>query len=271
MRALSALWARWTRRCPYAQAVTAPEALAILAAGLAAGTINTVVGSGSLITFPVLLAFGYPPVTANVSNNIGLVPGSISGAIGYREELRGPACTRRSGCGRASLLGGATGAVALLALPPSRSRRSCRSSSRSRSCSWSSAAARPRWRRQARAARRTAAGSACRGVFVAGVYGGYFGAAQGILLLGDPRAHAPDGLQRINALKNVLAGLVNGVAAIVFVLVAHVAWAPAALIAVGSIAGGLLGARFGRRLPPAGLRALIVVVGVTAIVVLLTR
>jgi hypothetical protein len=109
------------------------------------------------------------------------------------------------------------------------------------------------------------------GVFGAGVYGGYFGAAQGILLLAILGLTLDEDLQRINALKNVLAGLVNGIAAVIFVLVAHVAWGPAALIAAGSIAGGQLGARYGRRLPAAGLRALIVVVGVTAIVVLLTR
>jgi uncharacterized protein len=251
--------------------VTALEALAILAAGLAAGTINTVVGSGSLITFPVLLAFGYAPVTANVSNNVGLVPGSISGSIGYREELRGQRA-RAIWLGRASLLGGATGAALLLALPPS----------------WFEAIV-PAFiaialvlvvlqpRLSAALAHRQGEPHehggrlALAGVFGAGVYGGYFGAAQGILLLAILGLTLDDDLQRINALKNVLAGLVNGIAAVIFVLVAHVAWAPAALIAVGSIAGGQVGARFGRRLPAAALRALIVVVGVTAIVVLLTR
>ena len=251
--------------------MTAPEALAILAAGLAAGTINTVVGSGSLMTFPVLLAFGYPPVTANVSNNIGLVPGSISGSIGYREELRGQRA-RAIWLGRASLLGGATGAALLLALPPS----------------WFAAIVpafiavalvlvvlQPRLsaalvRRQGEP-HEHGGRLGLAGVFGAGVYGGYFGAAQGILLLAILGLTLDEDLQRINALKNVLAGLVNGIAAVIFVLVAHVAWAPAALIAVGSTAGGQVGARYGRRLPPAGLRALIVVVGLTAIVVLLTR
>ena len=163
--------------------MTAPEALAILAAGLAAGTINTVVGSGSLMTFPVLLAFGYPPVTANVSNNIGLVPGSISGSIGYREELRGQRA-RAIWLGRASLLGGATGAALLLALPPS----------------WFAAIVpafiavalvlvvlQPRLsaalvRRQGEP-HEHGGRPGLAGVFGAGVYGGYFGAAQGILLL----------------------------------------------------------------------------------------
>ena len=271
---LNAVLRRWTARgrrgAPYAQAVDVPEALAILAAGLAAGTINTVVGSGSLITFPVLLAFGYAPVTANVSNNVGLVPGSISGSIGYRRELRGQR-GRALWLGRASLVGGLLGAALLLALPPS----------------WFEAIVpvfialalvlvvlQPRL--AAALARRQGEPHehggrlGLAGVFGAGVYGGYFGAAQGILLLAILGLTVDDDLQRINGLKNVLAVIVNGVAAVVFLLVADVAWAPAALIAVGSIAGGQLGARYGRRLPPAALRAVIVAVGLTAIVVLLT-
>jgi uncharacterized membrane protein YfcA len=106
-------------------------------------------------------------------------------------------------------------------------------------------------------------------VFGTGVYGGYFGAAQGILLLGILGVALPDDLQRVNALKNVLAGLVNGVAGVVFVLIADVAWDAALLIAVGAVAGGQLGARYGRRLSPVALRGLIVVVGVFAIVRLL--
>ena len=246
------------------------EALAILAAGLAAGTINTVVGSGSLITFPVLLAFGYPAVTANVSNNVGLVPGAVSGSIGYRAELRGQR-GRALWLGRASLVGGALGAVLLLALPPA----------------WFEAIVpvfiaialilvilQPRL--AAALARRQdephehGGTPALAGVFAAGVYGGYFGAAQGILLLAVLGLTVDQDLQRTNALKNVLAVVVNGVAAVVFVIAADVAWAPAALIAAGSIAGGQLGARYGRRLPAPALRAVIVVVGVTAIVVLLS-
>ena len=105
--------ARYDRR-----PVGAAEIAAIAAAGMAAGAINTLVGSGTLITFPVLLAFGYSPVTANVSNTIGLVPGSVAGAIGYRRELEGQR-TRVLRFGVASLLGGITGAVLLLVLPPS--------------------------------------------------------------------------------------------------------------------------------------------------------
>ena len=107
-------------------------------------------------------------------------------------------------------------------------------------------------------------------VYVAGIYGGYFGAAQGILLLAILGLALPDDLQRVNALKNVLAGIVNGVAALIFIAVADVAWGPAALIAAGSVVGAQLAARYGRRLSSQALRAVIVAVGIAAIVQLLT-
>jgi uncharacterized membrane protein YfcA len=107
-------------------------------------------------------------------------------------------------------------------------------------------------------------------VYLAGVYGGYFGAAQGILLLAILGLALPDDLHRVNALKNVLAAIVNGVAALLFIAIAHVAWGPAALIAAGSVVGAQLAARYGRRLSPQALRAVIVAVGIAAIVQLLT-
>ena len=103
-------------------------------------------------------------------------------------------------------------------------------------------------------------------MFASGLYGGYFGAAQGILLISILGLALEDDLQRLNALKVVLAGLVNLVAGVVFVIFAHVSWLPAALIAVGSTVGGVLGAHGGRRLPPWALRAVIIVVGIFAIV-----
>ena len=247
------------------------HALAIFAAGIAAGTINTVVGSGTLITFPVLLAFGYAPVVANVSNTIGLVPGSASGAVGYRRELAGQR-RRTIPLAIASLAGGIVGAVLLLTLPAS---------------AFEAIVpvfivialvlivAQPRLARLLAAHRPATHGRvpgptviAC--VFASGVYGGYFGAAQGILLLSILSLGLDEQLQRINAIKVVLAGLVNLVAGIIFALVADVAWSAAVLIAGGSIIGGVLGARGGRRLPDNVLRAVIVVVGTAAIVRLLT-
>jgi len=107
-------------------------------------------------------------------------------------------------------------------------------------------------------------------VFLAGIYGGYFGAAQGVLLIGMLGIALNDSLHRINAAKNVLAGLVNGLAAVVFILATHIDWGVAGLIAAGSIIGGQVGARIGKRLPPWGLRVVIVCVGTAALIKLLT-
>jgi uncharacterized protein len=240
---------------------------AVFLAGAAAGTINTVVGSGTLITFPTLLAFGVPPVTANVSNTVGLVPGSLSGAVGYRRELRGQR-SRLVRLGSASLLGGIAGAVLLLALPaaafgaivpvligtgcvlvifqPAIGRRVA-----------------ARHEAQGRAPEHGAAWVWCL-VFLTGIYGGYFGAAQGVLLMAVMGIGIQETMQRLNGTKNVLALLVNGVAAVVFIIVADVDWAVAGLIALGAVIGGQLGASVGRRLPPLVLRIFIVVVGVAA-------
>ncbi len=247
------------------------QALIVFVAGVWAGTINTVVGSGTLITFPVLLAVGLPPVTANVSNTLGLAPGSVSGAIGYRAELTGqrPRLVR---LGAASLLGGILGAILLLQLPAGafkdivpvlivlalvlvivQPRLSAKFASR------------------ADGERVAVTPLLWVLVFGTGVYGGYFGAAQGVILVAIMGVLLDESLQRINAAKNVLAGLVNGVAAIVFILVSrsHVNWLAAGLIAVGSVLGGVIGARVGRRLSPVALRAVIVVVGLFAIAKLL--
>jgi uncharacterized membrane protein YfcA len=245
------------------------EGIAILLAGVAAGTINVVVGSGTLITFPVLLTCGYAPVVANVSNTIGLVPGSFSGVVGYRREL-GRQRHRLLQLSTASLVGGILGAIALLELPEGafeaivpvfivlalvlimlQPRLAKRLAER-----------RPRDGRPGPVTTAAVVGT--------GVYGGYFGAAQGILLLGILGVSLPEDLQHVNAIKNLLAMLVNLVSGIVFAIVAPVSWGAAGLVAVGSIFGGALGARYGRRLPPGMLRAVVVVVGVVAIVTLVT-
>lgn len=247
------------------------SALALLAAGFAAGTVNTIVGSGSLITFPTLLALGYPAVVANVTNTIGLVPGTLSGVIGYRRELVGQR-TRAAVLGTASLAGGATGAVLLLVLPGSIFRKvvpglilvAC-----------ALVLVQPRLSRRM-AAGPAAGRSAGTGgwllavtVFATAVYGGYFGAAQGVILIALLAIFLSDRLQRLNALKNALAFLVNGIAALLFIALAHVAWGAAGLVAAGAVPGGQLGATVGRRLPPLLLRVVIVVVGTAVAVDLL--
>ncbi|HEY1834627.1 MAG TPA: sulfite exporter TauE/SafE family protein [Solirubrobacteraceae bacterium] len=251
------------------------EVVAFACAGMAAGAMNTVVGSGTLITFPVLLAFGYAPVTANVTNTVGLVPGSISGAIGYRRELAGQRA-RALRLGSMSLLGGVTGAALLLILPASAFNDIVPAFI---AVAVVLTVLQPRLRARLAARKSDDEREQERGrehgpllliaVLLTGVYGGYFGAAQGIILLSVMGVVLTQDLQRTNALKNVLAGLVNGVAGVYFVIQAHVDWGPAAIIAVAAAIGGQLGARYGRRLPPDALRALIVVVGVFAIVKLL--
>jgi uncharacterized protein len=245
------------------------DALIIMAAGLAAGTMNTIVGAGSLITFPTLLALGYAPVTANVSNTVGIVFGSVSGTVGYRRELRGQR-HRVLVLGSASFMGGIVGGVLLLTLPSAVFRDvvpililvAC-----------GLVIVQPRLSRWV-ASRRTKPvehGGAVLyvGIFVTGIYGGYFGAAQGVILLALLGIFIADDLQRLNGVKNVLATIANGVAAVLFIFAAHVVWEVAALIAIGSVIGGQLGAHFGRRLPAPVLRVVIVVVGVIAAVRLL--
>ncbi|MFN2518319.1 MAG: sulfite exporter TauE/SafE family protein [Jatrophihabitantaceae bacterium] len=251
--------------------MSALQALLVFVAGIAAGTINTVVGSGTLITFPVLLGIGLAPVTANVSNTVGLAPGSFVGAYGYRRELAGQRA-RATRLGAASVIGAVIGAVLLLTLP--------------------GAAFKaivpvliglavvlvllgPRVSGWLGDTRHGASTRVTPLLWVltlgAGAYGGYFGAAQGVLLMGLLGLLLAESLQRQNALKNVLAALVNAVAALVFVIAAteHIDWAAAGLIAAGSILGALLGARVGRRMSPVVLRGVIVFVGVAAIVKLL--
>ncbi len=238
------------------------EALAILSAGAAAGGVNAVVGCGSLITFPTLLAFGFPPVVANVSNNVGMVAGNVSGGFGYRRELAGQR-GRLLRLGAASAAGALAGALALLSLPPGAFTfivpvlilGSC-----------ALVLVQPRlnaWLRTREEARRGRASPLLSaGVCLSGVYGGYFGAAQGVLVIGLLGSFLDETLQRVTGAKNVLVAMVNGTAAVVFIALAHVSWTAAALLAAGSAVGGLAGARYGRRLPPAALRLFVVAVGV---------
>ena len=243
--------------------------LAILAAGMGAGTINTVVGSGSLITFPTLVTLGYAPLVANVSNNIGLVPGSVSGMYGYRRELRGQG-RRLLRLAPMSALGGLTGSLLLLALPSTVFKKVVVVLI---AIALVLVMAQPRLARRLAAARAgDAAGAAVVStsrevppvlaflVCLAGVYGGYFGAAQGIILIAVLGIFLDDQLQRLNACKNVLAGTVNGVASIAFLVNwHHIDWAVVGTIAIGSANVGSMGAGD------------IVVVGVSALVRILVK
>ncbi|WP_299572146.1 sulfite exporter TauE/SafE family protein [uncultured Williamsia sp.] len=254
--------------------MSAVEAVVILLAGVGAGAINAVVGSGTLVTFPTLVAFGYPPQVATMSNAIGLVAGSASGTWGYRRELRGQG-RRLLRQAPASFLGALIGAWLLLHLPPSVfeaivpvllivalvllvAQPRIQTWVRSRSDVAGRAAA---------GITRTRMAVLTLATFAVGVYGGYFTAAQGILLMAAMGVILPESMQRMNAAKNLLSLIVNVVAAVAFTVVAYdrISWSAAGLIAAGSVVGGFLGARYGRRLSPAALRAVIVVVGIVGL------
>ncbi|QCR79532.1 sulfite exporter TauE/SafE family protein [Mycobacterium avium] len=242
----------------------------ICLAGLAAGAINALVGSGTLITFPTLVALGYPPVTATMSNATGLVAGGVSGTWGYRAELRGQWDRLRWQL-PASLAGAGLGAYLLLHLPEKVFAEIVPVLlvaalvlvvTGPRIQAWTARRA----EQAGRSPEHVPPGRMATlvfGTFAVGVYGGYFTAAQGILLVGLMGALLPESVQRMNAAKNLLALVVNVVAAVAYTSVAlgRISWVAAGLIAAGSLVGGLLGARYGRRLSGGALRAIIVVVG----------
>jgi uncharacterized membrane protein YfcA len=248
---------------------------AVFTAGVGAGAINSVVGSGTLITFPVLLATGLSPVTATVSNALGLIPGSISGAIGYRKELRGQG-RRVLKLGAGALLGGLAGATLLLTLPADAFETIVPVLV---GLALLLVAFQPQigslvQRRRARngtSPRRDGGPLLFTGLTLASVYGGYFTAAQGIIYLSLMGMLLDEPLQRLNATKNVLAAVVNTVAALFFLFAADFEWTAVGLLAVGSGLGGYVGAKVGRRFSPAVLRGLVVTVGTVALVQLLLR
>jgi uncharacterized membrane protein YfcA len=239
--------------------MTPLQMAAVAAAGFAAGGINTIVGSGSLITFPTLLAVGLPPVTANVTNTVGLVPGSVSGTIGYRRELRGQG-RRTLRLSVVAVAGGILGAVLLLALPSSVFEKVIPFLIL---LAVVLTAVQPRLagRLEVRRTQGRDGPVLMVTVFATSVYGGYFGAGQGVILLALLGAFVADRLQRLNAVKNVLTVLVNGAAAVVFVVGSHVRWPVAGVLAIGAVAGGQAGAALGRRIPENALRLAIVIVG----------
>lgn len=246
--------------------------VALLAlAGGAAGLINTVVGSGTLITFPTLLALGVPPVSANISNALGLVPGSVAGAIGYRRELVGQR-DRVLRLASATFLGAVAGALLLLVLPEAAFKAAVPALI---GLAVVLVVLQPRISAWVLQRHEHLGGLPAHGAWwlwpaigLIGVYCGYFGAAQGVIMMAALGIGLDDGLQRLNGAKNVLSGLGNGVAGVVFLLVARdqIDWVVVIVIAVGATVGGVLGASVGRRLPAPVLRIVIATVGVAALV-----
>jgi uncharacterized protein len=248
--------------------MSAEQVAFVALAGFLAGAINAMVGSGSLITFPTLLALGLPPVTANVTNTVGIVFGSVSAVVGYRRELR-PQLRRALWLCIPTVLGAGLGATLLLLLPqrvfgfvvpvlialavvlvllqPYLARR------------LAGGGMAPRWARYVVPI----------GIFLTAIYGGYFGAAQGVILMGLLTVMLRDDIQELNAVKNVVAGVANLVAALIFVIVAHVDWQAAGVIAISSVLGGQAGSLVGRRLNPLLMRLVIAAAGLAALVKLL--
>lgn len=227
------------------------QALLLAGAGVVAGAVNTIAGAGSLLTFPALLGVGLSPLAANVTNCLGVIPGSASGAYGLRELLRG----QRPRIVRLSLwvgLGSLVGAVLLLQLPSSAFDRVVPVLV---GAAGLLVLAQPlilrRTRREEGSAASPATGPAIAAV---GVYSGYFGAAQGVMLVGVLGVLAPQPLRQTNAVKNVVAVTANGVAGIVYAFLAPVHWLAVLLLAVGSACGGPIGAALARRIPPGPLR-----------------
>lgn len=259
--------------------LTGGESLVVLLAGVAAGIINSVVGSATLLTFPLLLSLGVPPVVANVSNNIGLVPGALFGAIGYRRELAGQRA-RVLRWGAAAVVGSVVGSTLLLALPPGAFEAVVPVLVLLGVALVALGPPLSRW-----VARRSAAGSGAAdadgvlpeprwmlpAIGATGVYGGYFGAAQGVMLIGVLGVGFTADLQQVNAVKNAIAAGINGVAGVIFAVVADVDWWIALLLAGGSAVGGLVGSSLGRRLHPSVLRGLVVAVGLVAFASIVVR
>ncbi len=256
----------------------AQQLVAIGIAGVLAGTVNTIVGAGTLITFPLLVALGVPPITANVSNTVGLVPGAVTGAWGYRRELAGqwPVVIRMA---LLSAVGGVAGGLLVLVADPGTFTAvvpwllvvaAGLAAAQPRVAAWvrrrgseTDSAATTTADRLAGHTRPLTVGLAL-GITATGIYGGYFGAAQGVVLISLLGIGWSSDLHRANGAKNVLAGTANLVSAAVFIVGGAVDWKIAGLIAVGSALGGVLGSRLGRRIPAVLLRALIVTVALIA-------
>jgi uncharacterized protein len=238
--------------------MSALQLLLLAGAGVVAGTASAMAGGASLLTFPVLLAMGLSPLTANVTNTTGLVPTSIGAGLASRVELEGQR-ERLAFLTLPSVLGAVTGAMALLVAPPGVFEAIvpfliAGSSLLLLFQPW--IVARAGRRLQSRRRR-----GAWVGAFIACVYAGYFGAAAAVLFMALVGLFSTDSIHQLNAVKNVMIGVANAVAMLAFALAAPVMWNAAAALALGSLAGGVLGARSVRRVAARPLRIGIGVVG----------
>jgi uncharacterized protein len=234
------------------------EELLLVGAGLVAGTVSAMAGGASLLTFPILLALGLPPLAANVTNTTGLVPNSVGAALASRLELEGQG-SRLAYLAVPTVLGAGAGATVLLTTPPGIFEAVvpfliAGSALLLLGQPWIVARA---GHRLLRSDRRGLWASA----FVTGLYAGYFGAAAAVLFMALVGLFSTESLHRLNAIRNVLIGVANAVAAVIFAFVAPVHWDAAGALALGSLVGGMAGARLARRVPARQLRVGIAVVG----------
>jgi uncharacterized membrane protein YfcA len=242
----------------------------LVVGGFGAGIFNGVAGGGSLISFPLLLALGYPALTANITNTVGIWPGYAGGVIGFRNQIS----DQRGRLVRLSpiaVLGGVAGAILLLTTPSSAFRSLAPWLVLGASALF---AVQPLVRRAlggpTHVTPRTRPILLAGGTFLASVYGGYFGAGLGVMLLAILGLTLPDSILRTSGLRTALSILVNGVAAGVFLIHGGLAWEAVGLLAIGSLGGGWIGARVALSISPASLRLVVVVVGLATTVKLLT-
>jgi uncharacterized membrane protein YfcA len=246
----------------------ASHAVLIVLGGVGAGIFNGVAGGGSLISFPILLGLGYPALTANITNTVGIWPGYIASAAGFRREI-GDQARRLVRLTPVALAGGTTGALLLLTTS---------ASTFDGVVPWLVLGAAALFAVQPALRRALDRGSAhpvtrpvllVVGVFLASVYGGYFGAAMGVMFLAVLGLALPVSLAHTSGLRAVLSMIVNGIAAVVFLLHGGLAWEAAGYLALGSLVGGFAGARLALTLPATALRVAVVVIGVGTAIKLL--
>ena len=252
-----------------ATSLSTSHVVLLLLGGLGAGIFNGVAGGGSLISFPLLLALGYPALTANVTNTVGIWPGYLGGAAGFRHQISGQR-ERLVLLSPVAVLGGIAGAILLLTTSSATFRSIAPWLVLAASVLF---AAQPLLRRAldgaSHAPPRTRPVLLSGGMFVASVYGGYFGAGMGVMLLAILGLALPDTIARTSGLRTALSILVNGVAAAVFLIHGGLPWRAVGLLAAGSLVGGWVGAKVALSIPAMALRIVVVAVGLTTVVKLL--
>jgi uncharacterized membrane protein YfcA len=243
------------------------ELLAVAAAGVAAGASNSIAGAGSLITFPTMVALGLPPLSANVTNTVGIIPGYVGGVLGYSDLLRQQG--ERFARLLAPMLIGAVAGTAALLLTSEGAFETIVPVLIAASCLL--LLFQPRLTARLSHAGNEHSPYLTAGIVFCGAYGAYFGSAVSILLFAILALFVADTLQHLNAMKIVLVGCANLLAAVAYAFLAPVEWRYALTLMVSSLLGGRVGAHYARRIPSDPLRIGIAVFGLVVAVVLAVR